>query len=151
MYVIIATFRYYFKVSKPCLKALYEANFDLIFVKQFLNYSKLCKNSSIVREFASSQNIEKMTSPTFKVTRVSCKPQKITKTSYLISKASFCNFFLQLPTASEILRIFIIRCFKLFSGILYCNFLQLFCFLHATFYCNFLLFAATFYFLLQLL
>ena len=31
------------------------------------------------------------------------------------------------------------QCFKLFLGILYCNFLQLFSFLRATFYCNFYL------------
>jgi len=36
----------------------------------------------------------------------------------------YCNFlqlFLQLPTASEIKRIYAVRCFKLVGGILYCN------------------------------
>ena len=58
----------------------------------------------------------------------------------LMSRASFCNFcnfFLQLPTASWILKIYVAQCFELFPRILYCNFLQLFRFLRATFYCNF--------------
>jgi len=38
--------------------------------------------------------------------------------------------FLQLPTASEILRIYVVRCFKLVPGILYGG---LFLFLHTTF------------------
>jgi len=30
--------------------------------------------------------------------------------------------FLQIPTASEIRRVYVARCFKLVTGILYCNF-----------------------------
>ena len=39
----------------------------------------------------------------------------------VMSRASFSTF-LQLPTASETLRIYVVRCFKLVAGILYCNF-----------------------------
>jgi len=32
---------------------------------------------------------------------------------------------------------YVVQCFERFPGILYCNFLQLFRFLRATFYCSF--------------
>jgi len=59
---------------------------------------------------------------------------------YVINRASFCNFcnfFLQLPIDSQIIRIYVAWCFKLVPGILNCKFLQLLAFLHATFitYC----------------
>jgi len=37
----------------------------------------------------------------------------------ILTSASFCNFFLQLPKYSKS---YVVQCFQLFPGILYCNF-----------------------------
>jgi len=40
----------------------------------------------------------------------------------LYDEGKFLQFFLQLRTVSEIRRIYVVRCFKLVAGILYCTF-----------------------------
>jgi len=58
------------------------------------------------------------------------------------SFCNFCNFFLQLPTAYQILKIYVVQRFEVFPGILYCNFLQLFRFLRAAFIAIFINYCA---------
>ena len=83
-------------------------------------------------------NLLQMMNQTIAVMPVPAVNLKIPAT--VMTRASFCNycnFFLQLLTAFDILRIYVVQRFKVFLGILDCNPLQLFSFLQATFYCSF--------------